>query len=112
RLVVRTRANGSQEKTIIDHGFCASPEFVELRRLSTELRALGKPPFIVAEGESESTIKTLREVVARIVGGARKGLDIQRYKGLGEMNPEQLWETTMDPQARTLLQVKVDDGIE
>ena len=112
RLVVRTRANGSQEKTVIDHGFCSSPEFAELRRLSTELRALGKPPFVVVEGEEEATIKTLREVVAQIVGGARKGVDIQRYKGLGEMNPEQLWETTMDPEMRTLLQVKIQDAVE
>jgi len=112
RLVVHTTANGNQEKTVIDTGFVASPEFVELRRLAGELRALGKPPYVFEEGETKTTLKTLREAVAQIVVGARKGLDIQRYKGLGEMNPEQLWETTMDPEKRTLLQVKIEDAIE
>lgn len=112
RLVVRTRTNGNQDQTVIDHGFLHSPEFAELRRLSDAILPLGKPPFIVVENDTETTIKTLRGVVAEIVGGSRKGLDIQRYKGLGEMNPEQLWETTMNPESRVLLQVKIEDAVE
>jgi DNA gyrase subunit B len=111
-LQVRSRMNGSSQTTVIDMRFCLTPEFEELRRLAGELRPLGAAPFLVIEGEHETPAATLREAVARIVSQARKGLDIQRYKGLGEMNPEQLWETTMNPETRTLLQVKIEDAYE
>ncbi len=112
RLVVSCRSNGNSENTVVDQTFCTTPEFLELRRLADSLSPLGKPPFVIVDGDKETTVKTLREAVAQIVGGARKGLDIQRYKGLGEMNPEQLWETTMNPETRTLLQVKIEDAVE
>ena len=57
-------------------------------------------------------ISTREDLLERVLGMAKKDLTIQRYKGLGEMNPEQLWETTMDPEKRTLLQVRIEDAIE
>jgi DNA gyrase subunit B len=110
RLVFVTKTNGTGMRTVIDTEFCLSPEFEELRRLAAELRAAGVPPFTLTAGDRVLTAATLREVVDDIVHGARKGLDIQRYKGLGEMNPEQLWQTTMNPETRTLLQVRLADA--
>jgi len=110
RLTFVTRSNGSVTRTVIDMEFCLSPEFEELRRLAGELRMVGTPPFAFTSGDRVFKATTLREVVDHIVRDARKGLEIQRYKGLGEMNPEQLWETTMNPATRTLLQVKLADA--
>ena len=107
-----TRMNGSSQQTSIDMPFCLTPEFEELRRVAHDLRALGEPPFAVIAGDQQTETQTLRDAVAHIIAQARKGLDIQRYKGLGEMNPEQLWETTMNPDTRTLLQVKIEDAYE
>jgi DNA gyrase subunit B len=112
KLDVRTRMNGSSQQTIVDVPFCLTPEFEELRRMAKDLRAAGEPPYTVVDGDKRTQTQTLREAVAQILAQARKGLDIQRYKGLGEMNPEQLWETTMNPETRTLLQVKVEDAYE
>jgi DNA gyrase subunit B len=89
--------------------FCASPEFQETRRLAHDLADAGRPPFTVVSGNDRVVMPTLQAAVRQIMSNARKGLEIQRYKGLGEMNPEQLWETTMNPETRTLLQVRVED---
>jgi DNA gyrase subunit B len=112
RLIVRVRQNGSAQETHIDGAFCAGPEFAELQRLAADLRNAGEPPFSVAAGEKTSSAPTLSSAVAELLAQARKGLDVQRYKGLGEMNPEQLWQTTMNPDTRTLLQVRVEDAYE
>ncbi len=112
QLLIRSRVNGSSQETVIDRTFCLTPEFEELSRLAGDLRGVGKPPFTVVDGDTRVETRSLREAVAQIIAGARKGVDIQRYKGLGEMNPEQLWETTMDPEKRTLLEVKIEDAVE
>ncbi|MEO8603481.1 MAG: toprim domain-containing protein, partial [bacterium] len=112
RVVVRAKQNGAAQETVIDAAFVSSPEFVELQRLAKELRGAGAAPFEIAAGDKRSHAATIEAAVADILNAARKGVDITRYKGLGEMNPEQLWATTMNPDTRTLLQVRVDDGYE
>jgi DNA gyrase subunit B len=69
-------------------------------------------PFILGDNGKSETVNSREELLEKIMAAAKKDLSIQRYKGLGEMNPEQLWETTMDPEKRTLLQVRIEDAIE
>jgi DNA gyrase subunit B len=110
RVVARARMNGSSQETVIDAAFVQGPEFSELRRLAADLSIAGTGPFTTIVGSNEIQSATLRQAVESLLNQTRKGLAIQRYKGLGEMNPEQLWETTMNPDSRTLLQVRVEDA--
>jgi len=111
KVTVSTRLNGSAGETVIDQALLELPEFVRLQELSAEMAALGTPPFTISNSSGEQLANSLTEAHRLIMADARKGLVVQRYKGLGEMNPEQLWATTMNPETRTLLQVKVEDGI-
>ena len=97
---------------MFDTHFFENASFLELKALAKDFEAVGHPPFLISYDEDAVEAATLDEAVQHIIEGARKGLMIQRYKGLGEMNADQLWETTMDPSARTLLQVRVEDMFE
>ena len=110
-IAARLDGPGTSSDTFVDQQLLEFPEFVRLRRILSEVSELGEPPFVVRSGEHETDAAGLVEVHDLIMTGARKGLDVQRYKGLGEMNPDQLWKTTMDPEKRTLLQVRVEDGV-
>ncbi len=98
-------------KLVIDDEFMASPEYRELKNLFSRLRELGHPPYNVTYKNEKYEFNSSRELFDFILGIAKKGISIQRYKGLGEMNPVQLWDTTMNPEDRTLLQVTVEDSI-
>ncbi|MBI3184515.1 MAG: DNA topoisomerase (ATP-hydrolyzing) subunit B [Myxococcales bacterium] len=112
KLVFRTEVNGSPKETVLDHAFLSSPEYRELLLLREAFEALGEAPYKVKFEEQQVEAASVQQVLDAALADAQKGLNIQRYKGLGEMNPEQLWDTTMDPARRTLLQVKVDDAVE
>ncbi|MDY6856196.1 MAG: DNA topoisomerase (ATP-hydrolyzing) subunit B [Thermodesulfobacteriota bacterium] len=104
--------NGSTIETVIDFDILNSPEFEELRKLSKSFCIKDKPPLFLEDNGNSLEMKSLEEVVDHILIAGKKGYEIQRYKGLGEMNPDQLWETTMNPETRTLLQIKIEDAIE
>lgn len=117
RLDVEIRRGGVHQKMVIDEDFIASPEFKELKTLSPVRTGLGGPPYRVRPSrvhmdEKEHTLETSAALLDFIMEVSKKGLNVQRYKGLGEMNPEQLWETTMNPETRTLIQVTLEDSVQ
>ena len=112
KLICATRANGTGFQTVIDREFLTSAEYREIKKLFTDLMSIGMPPYSIENGDHKAQLRSLTEVLEYIMEGGKKGQYIQRYKGLGEMNPEQLWETTMNPETRVLLQVRVEDAVE
>ena len=112
KLICSTRTNGSKSQTIINREFLISAEYKEIKKLFTDLTSIGVPPYAVENGEHKAQLRSLTEVLEYIMEGGKKGQYIQRYKGLGEMNPGQLWETTMNPETRVLLQVRIEDAVE
>jgi len=111
---VNTRVGGSARQTRFDYPFVHSAEHSELTSLVERFKAVGAAPYRVVsdDGKEDVSFPDIANVLEYSEGRGRKGIMVQRYKGLGEMNPDQLWETTMDPDNRTLLQVRVDDAIE
>lgn len=115
RLSIRVSItqDGLTLRESIDAELVESPELEELLRVRRELAEIGALPFELHRGDEHlATINRIVELVRHMGEVGRAGLNIQRYKGLGEMNPEQLWETTMDPERRLLLQIRVGDTVE
>lgn len=94
-----------------DFNFADSPEFDELETLWKDMSSVKTLPITVSAGETEHVIDAYEEFLAFFMAESKKGIYIQRYKGLGEMNPSQLWETTLEVKNRTLLQVNIGDAI-
>jgi DNA gyrase subunit B len=109
-LFYQAGQHGVRRHTTINADLVRSAEFAELKKISAELKGkLVEPLRIAHEGSEPLEIKGWDDISTIIEELGRKGLQIQRYKGLGEMNAEQLWETTMDPDRRNLLRVKVEE---
>lgn len=96
----------------VDWNFASFVEFQKALELYMQLEDSLAGPFITGENGTTEEIPTRDILLERVLTAAKKDLTIQRYKGLGEMNPDQLWETTMNPEKRTLLQVRIDDAVE
>jgi DNA gyrase subunit B len=100
------------EKVVIDQELVTSPAWRNLVSVHRQISELETPPFLVSSNGTQETVMSREALFNHLLESGKKGLSIQRYKGLGEMNPAQLWETTMDPERRRLLQVHIDDAIE
>jgi DNA gyrase subunit B len=107
-IVFQDDANGHRREVRLGDDFVGSPEYKALYSTYEELRDLDRPPVVVVDG-GERPVASREELLQHFLAEGKKGLTIQRYKGLGEMNAEQLWESTMDPATRTLLQVRLED---
>ena len=111
KLVIRREVHGNFNETRIDHDFIESGDYAQIIKTSKVLQGLIQPGATAKRGEREYAVDSFKQALDWLLEEVRKGLGVQRYKGLGEMNPGQLWETTMDPTKRILLRVQIDDLI-
>ncbi|MEW6756815.1 MAG: DNA topoisomerase (ATP-hydrolyzing) subunit B [Acidobacteriota bacterium] len=97
---------------LVSHALHHASEFLTAQRLHERLQDFDRPPFQIHNGDSDAEVSDRQALLQYLLGAVKAKYHVQRYKGLGEMNPEQLWQTTMDPAKRRLLQVRVEDAAE
>ena len=110
-LLVEKTHHGNLQITHIDRDFLESGDYAQIKKTAEVLQGLLGEGSYVKRGERVMPITEFSEALTWLLAEVRNGLNIQRYKGLGEMNPSQLWETTMDPTVRRLLKVQIEDAI-
>jgi DNA gyrase subunit B len=111
-LTLVSKSDGVARRVRIDWELVAIPEYRSLAANPAGLEVLAAPGGLTLAKGAEITVhEHLDEALEALYAGAKKGLSVQRYKGLGEMNPEQLWETTMNPETRRLLRVSIEDDV-
>ncbi|MGH7227607.1 MAG: DNA topoisomerase (ATP-hydrolyzing) subunit B [Nitrospiraceae bacterium] len=111
KVVCRVPTNGMVHSLELTHELVGSADFRESQKLAPSAIGLGRPPYKMKAGDVETQYPGTAELVRAILETGKKGIGLQRYKGLGEMNPTQLWETTMNPETRSLMQVTLEDFI-
>ena len=111
-IVMNQFIHGNLQKSVIDEEFLLSGEYRQIIKSSNLLKDLIDEGAVVSRGEKTKDIQNFQQALDWLLAEAKNTLNIQRYKGLGEMNPDQLWETTMDPNVRRLLQVTIEDFTE
>ncbi|WP_106476775.1 DNA topoisomerase (ATP-hydrolyzing) subunit B [Phytohalomonas tamaricis] len=108
---VTLTAHGVSTDYSLGMGFFRSADYAAMVALGEQLTGLLEEGAYVSRGERKKDVDSFHEVLVWLMGEASRGFSIQRYKGLGEMNPDQLWETTMDPDARRMLRVSIEDAV-
>lgn len=108
---VLTTRYADKKTTILSSDLLNAPEIIELRELWKAIQAVSPLPLTIEQNSSEFSFENYNEFFEHVMTSTKKGVYIQRYKGLGEMNPEQLWDTTLNPENRHLLRVTIDDAV-
>ncbi|HZR01732.1 MAG TPA: DNA topoisomerase (ATP-hydrolyzing) subunit B [Burkholderiales bacterium] len=111
RLVIRKSVHGNVRTSVIDQDLLDSGDYEQIRKTAGLLHGLIGPGAIVQRGEHKIAVSEFPEAIEWLLEQAKGGMSVQRYKGLGEMNPDQLWETTMDPASRRLLRAQIEDAL-